>query len=158
MSGGGAAVPEGEEGTAPAGGMEWRMWPLQRQPARGAAAALILAGSVWGVWAWTGSLVLTALSVVVLAMSVGSFFVPTDYRVDGRGVTVVRPWTRRTRAWTEFRAVRSGGEIVLLSPSRRGTWLDGIRGVTLRVTERRREEVLDYVRKMVDQAEEPGDG
>lgn len=138
--------------------MEWRVWPLKRQPARGALAALVLAGSVWGVWTWTGGVVLTALSVVVLSMSVGSFFVPTDYRLDDRGVTVARPWTRRTRAWREFRGVRHGGEIILLSPSRKGNWLDGIRGVTLRVPEARREEVLDHVRRMVDAAEESGDG
>ncbi|MBZ0267054.1 hypothetical protein K8I85_02775 [bacterium] len=157
MSGGGAAAPGGDEEAATPGGMEWRGWPLQRQPVRGALAALVLAGSVWGVWVWSGNAALTGLAVVVLSMSVGSFFVPTHYRLDDRGVTVVRPWARKTRPWTEFRGVRFGGEIILLSPSRRRSWLDGVRGVTLRVTERRREEVLDYVRKMVDQAEGSGD-
>jgi hypothetical protein len=156
MSGGAASPDAGAP--AEGGGMQWRVWPLRRQPARGALASLVLAGSVWGVWMWTGSVVLTALAVLVLSMSVGSFFVPTDYRLDDRGVTVVRPWARRTRAWNEFRGVRHGGEIVLLSPSRKGNWLDAIRGVTLRVTEPRREEVLEYVRKMVDQAEESGNG
>ena len=148
--------PASEEVGAGSGetSVAWRAWPLRRRPGRGAAAALVVVGSCWGVWVWSGSLALTALAIVVFVVSVGSFFVPTDYRLDRAGVTVDRPWRRRCRPWTDFRGIRHGGELVLLSPSRGRSWLDGIRGETLQL-EGNREEVLDYVRKMVDPAEGP---
>jgi len=93
----------------------------------------------------------------VLGVSVAPFFVPTRYRLGEEGVEVARPWGTRRRAWSEFRAVRSGGELVLLSPSERRSWLDNIRGTTLQL-EGNRDEVLDYVRKMVGPSEGSGTG
>lgn len=133
-----------------ASGIAWRAWPLKRQPARGALAGVVVVMSCWGVWSWTASTWLTGLAVVVLAVSVGPFFLPTRYRLGPEGVEVVRrPWPRKTRKWTEFRAVRAGGDLVLLSPSERRSWLDNIRGEMLHL-EDNREEVLGYVREMVD--------
>lgn len=140
---------------APRAPLEWRAWPLKRRPGRGGLAALVLVGSCWGVWVWTGSVVLTVLAVVVLWLSVGPFFVPTRYRLAADGVEVVRPGRRRVRPWTDFRTVRHGGDLIVLSPSRGGSWLDSIRGETLQV-EGNREEVLDYVREMVGSTETAG--
>lgn len=129
-------------------GFVWRAWPLKRRPGRGVFAAVVVVGSCWAVWEWTGSTMLTALAVAVLSVSVGSFFVPTEYRLAAEGVEVVRPWRRRIRPWSDFRTVRHGGDLIVLSPSRGRSWLDAVRGETLQVEENR-EEVLDYVREMV---------
>jgi hypothetical protein len=132
-------------------GVEWRAWPLRRSPGRGALAAIIVVGSVVGVWSWSGSAALTALAVVVLGISVGPFFLPTGYRLDPQGVEVRLPWRRRRRAWSDFRTVHAGGELVVLSPFLRRTWLETLRGETLR-TEGNRGEVHDYAKRMVESA------
>ncbi len=136
--------------------LEWRVWPLMRSPGRGVVAALIVVGSVIGVWSWTGSAALTALSVAVLALSVRPFFLPTGYRLDPEGVEVRLPWRRKRRPWSEFRTVHAGGELVILSPYGRRTWLEGVRGETLRV-EGSLEEVQAYAERMVDAQAAAGD-
>lgn len=124
---------------------------MKRSPVRGLAAAVVVGMSVWGVWSWSGSVMLTLFGCTVLLVSVGPFFVPTDYRLGPEGVQIRRPWRTWNRPWSDFRSVRAGGELVLLSPFARRTWLEGIRGESLRVFGNR-EEVVQYVEKMVGKA------
>ena len=73
--------------------VSWQAWPLRRQPVRGALAAVVLVMSCWGVWSWTESVLMTMLGVVVLAVSVRPFYLPTDYRLGPEGVEISRrPW------------------------------------------------------------------
>lgn len=132
-------------------GVEWRAWPLGKSPVRGALAAIIVVGSVAGVWSWSANVFLTALAVGVLGISVGPFFLPTGYRLDPLGVEVRLPWRRRRRPWSDFRTVYAGGELVVLSPFGRRTWLETLRGETLR-TEGNRGEVYEYAKRMVESA------
>lgn len=126
----------------------WEAWPLRRSPGRGALAAAVVTGSVWGVAAWTSSPWLTAFAAVVLVVSVAPFFVRTGYRLSDEGVEVRRPWRRRSRPWNDFRGVLAGRDLVVLSPFERRTWLEAVRGETL-LLEDNRGEVLEYVEEMV---------
>ena len=135
----------------------WRVWPLKRSPGRGALTALLLAGTWYGVWDWTeGDPWLTALAVVVLSLAVVPFFIPTSYRLSGNGVEIHRPWRTWRRPWSDFRGVRADRNVVVLSPWKNRSWLDGFRGETL-LFEDNRQEVLPYVEKMVGEAHASGD-
>ena len=135
----------------------WRAWPLRRRPGRGALGALLVVGTCWGVADWSRDAWLTVLAVVVLAFSVGPFFVPTAYRLSSTGVEIRRPWRTWRRPWKDFRGVRSNRDLVVLSPFARWSWLDGIRGETLFV-EDNRGEVLAYVERMVGKETGPASG
>ena len=138
-------------------GPAWEAWPVRRDPARGLLAAVIIAGSVWGTWAWTESAALTGLALVVLGVATGAFFFPTRYRLTREGVEIERPWRRQSRPWRDFRGIRAGGDLVVLSPFERPSWLDGFRGVTLLLPEERGE-VLEYVEAMVGKEARAGTG
>ena len=138
-------------------GPTWEAWPVRRNPARGVLAAVVIAGSVWGTWAWTGSVALTGVALVVLGVATGTFFFPTHYRLTQEGVEIERPWRRQCRPWKDFRGIRHGGDLVVLSPFARESWLDGFRGVTLLLPEERGE-VLEYVEAMVGKEARAGTG
>jgi len=135
----------------------WEAWPLRRSPGRGVLAAVIVAGSVWGVSTWTSNPWLTAFAVAVLGVSVAPFFVRTGYRLSDEGVEIRKPWRRRNRPWDDFRGVLAGRDLVVLSPFERRTWLEAIRGETL-LLEDNRGEVLDYVEEMVGRKAGSGTG
>lgn len=126
----------------------WRAWPARRNPAKGVLALLVVAGSLWGVIAWTGDPWMTAFAAAVLAVSVAPFFVPTEYRLSPEGVEIHRPWRTKRRSWSDFRQVLRGGDLLVLTPFERRTWLETIRGETL-LTEGNRGDVLEYVEEMV---------
>jgi hypothetical protein len=88
------------------------------------------------------------LAFVFLVVTTGTFFFPTRYRLTPEGVEIVRPWRRWSRPWQDFRGIRAGESLVVLSPFERESWLDGFRGVTLLLSENRGE-VLEYVEEMV---------
>jgi hypothetical protein len=126
----------------------WRAWPVRRSPAKGVLALGVVAGSVWGVIAWTGDPWMTVLAAAVLAVSVAPFFVPTSYRLSEEGVEIHRPWRTKRRSWTDFRRVLAGRNLLVLTPFEKRTWLETIRGETLLI-EDNRGEVLEYVEAMV---------
>ena len=131
--------------------LAWTAWPFRRRPARGALAAILVAGTCYGVWDLTRDAWIATLSLAILSVAVGPFFVPTAYRLSQAGVEIRRPWRTSRRGWGSFRGVRSNRDLVVLSPFRKGSWLDGIRGEAL-FFEGNRGEVLDYVERMVGSA------
>jgi hypothetical protein len=135
--------------------LAWRAWPLRRRPVLGAAATVVAAGTVAGVWSWTGSLFLCMLATGILAAAAGPFFVPTRYRLTPDGLEVARLFFARRRAWGEFRAVHRDREAIVLTPSRGRAWLP--RSETLFV-EGNGDEVRAYVEEMVVAARGARDG
>ncbi len=139
-----------------AGTLAWRAWPLRQRPVLGAVAALFGLGTVWGVWSWTASAFLALFAVVVLAISLGPFFVPTRYRLTPEGLEVVRWLRARHRSWGEFRSVHRAGEAIVLSPAAVARRWWPVREETLFLNGND-DEVRAYVEEMVD-ATVDGDG
>jgi hypothetical protein len=135
------------------GSLAWRAWPLRKRPGLGAAAAVIAAGTVWGVWSWTASAFLCVLAAVLLAACVGPFYLPTQYRLTRDGVEIARGLRSRRRAWSEFRTFDGDIEAIVLAPPRSRLWPS--REETL-FLEGNGEEVRAYVEEMV--AAVPGAG
>jgi hypothetical protein len=128
--------------------LAWRAWPLRRHPFRGLLAVVLVVGTCYGAWDFTRDPWITVLAIVVLAIAVAPFFVPTEYRLSMGGVEIRRPWRTLHREWKRYRGVRSNANLVVLSPLGRSSWLDGVRGETL-FFEGNRGEVLEYVERMV---------
>jgi hypothetical protein len=127
--------------------LTWRAWPLLQRPILGGAAAILVAGTIWGVWSWTESALLCAFATCVLAVSLGPFFVPTWYRLTPEGLHVVRWLRARHRSWSEFRSVHRAGQAVVLSPVLARRWWPG-REETLFLNGNG-DEVCAYVEEMV---------
>lgn len=117
----------------------------------------VIAASAWAVADWSSDPALTVLAVIVLVVPLVPFFVPTGYLLTPEGVEIRRPWKTRRRSWQDFRTVRTGGDLLLLSPFERRTWLERIRGEVL-VLEDNRGEVLEYVESMVASGRAGGSG
>ncbi len=153
------AVAEGIETELPSGRADrelaWRAWPVRQHPVRGGLALVLAAGTIWGTWDWTRDPWLAGLAGVILAVATAPFFVPTRYRMSGDGVEISRPWRSWNRSWDRFRAVRGGGELVVLSTFARPSWLDSFRGEKLYL-ESGAEEVIAFAEEMVGKKTEPG--
>lgn len=130
--------------------LAWRAWPLLRRPVLGGIALVVAAGTLAGVWSWTGSVGISALAVVTLAFAVGPFFVPTRYRLTPEGLEIARLFVTRRRAWSDFGFVHRDRDAVLLVPASRTAWIPG-RSVTL-FLEGNGDEVGAYVEQMVASA------
>lgn len=128
--------------------LAWRAWPLRQRPVLGTAAAALGAGTVWAVWSWTASVFFCLFATVILALSVGPFFVPTRYRLTPDGVEVARLNRARHRRWSEFRSVHRAGEAIVLSPAIARRWWP-VREETLFLNGNG-DEVGAYVEEMVD--------
>jgi hypothetical protein len=128
--------------------LTWTAWPLRRRPARGLVAGGLVTATSWGIWDLTRDPWLSTVAFAILAATVAPFFVPTEYRLNPSGIVIRRPWSTRRRDWDRYRGVRANRNLVVLSPSRKASWLDEVRGEAL-MFDGNRGEVLAYVERMV---------
>jgi hypothetical protein len=128
--------------------LAWTAWPLRHRPRRGVLAGVLVVATVWGIWDLTRDPWLSSVSATILAVAVTPFFVPTGYRLSASGIEIHRPWSTRRLGWERYRGARANRNLVVLSPSRKTSWLDQVRGETL-FFEGNRREVLEYVERMV---------
>jgi hypothetical protein len=131
--------------------LSWTAWPLRRRRGRGVLAGVLVGGTSWGIWDFTRDPWLSAVASAILAAAVAPFFVPTEYRLSASGIVIRRPWRTRRLGWERWRGARANRNVVVLSPSRKASWLDEVRGETL-FFEGNRGEVLEYVERMVGKA------
>ncbi len=109
----------------------WTAHPVRRRPQDLALAAAITLLSAWAIAVSLGSALLAALTVVILAVAIAPFYLPTHYVLDGEGVSERRLGRRRFRAWRELRRVEVGPGAALVSPLARRSWLDRYRGIVM---------------------------
>ena len=125
-----AAKPEDEQPAAAT--LRWRSHPVVDDFPR----SLLLVGIVVGVSVLAGFAFGGAgyglLAVVVLAVSLTSYFVPTDFELDDDGVTVRILGRSQRVAWARVRRYTVHREGVHLSPFAKPSRLDSFRGTFLR--------------------------
>jgi hypothetical protein len=88
-----------------------------------------------------------AAPLFVLA-SLGSFLLPTEYRLSEDAVEVRSVGVARVRPWTQVRRVVDEGTGVLLSPFESRSWLDPYRSIRLQYGGNR-DQVLAFVQARV---------
>lgn len=88
--------------------------------------------------------VMGLVALLVLFLALNSYYLPTTYTLDEKGITTDKLLFHYTRGWKEFRSyVRTSGGVVA-SPFRNWTYLDNFRGIHL-LLPRDPKPVLDYL-------------
>jgi len=71
------------------------------------------------------------LAILVFALALNSYFLPTRYTLNAESITVDKMLYSYSRRWNEFRSfVRTSGGVVI-SPFSNWTYLDNFRGIHL---------------------------
>jgi len=134
--------PEGPAGER----LCWRSFPLADDYPRSlllvaavvaicVVAAVVFGGAGYGL-----------IALALLALSLGRYFVPTDYELDAEGATIRLLGQARRVAWPEVRRVSVGRQGVFLSPFARPSRLDSFRGALLRFAGNA-DEVVSFVQR-----------
>ena len=123
----------------------WEVRPWAQARLKGVLAILWIVLVSLAVLALAGPL-LAALATVILAGSVGPFYVKTRYRLTPDGVEVQSPFQRLKRPWGGFRRMHVGKSGVSLNPYAKRHLLEPYRSVMLRFGDHR-QAVLDWVRR-----------
>ena len=125
--------------------LSWEVQPWRSARAKGVLVVLLILLVSYVVLALAGP-VLAALATVILAGSVGPFFVKTRYRLTPEQVEVRSPFQRLTRPWGGFQRVQVGARGVSLNPYSTRHILESYRSVMLRFGDNR-QAVLDWVQR-----------
>lgn len=127
--------------------LRWMAWPARQRPL--AAVVLVAGAVVLGVLIVQGTrdVVLGVAAPLFVLASLGSFLLPTEYRLTKDAVEVRSLGVARVRPWRELRRFEDDGrEWILLSPFESRSWLDPYRGVRL-LCGGNRDRILAFVEK-----------
>ncbi len=128
------------------GSLGWSVHPLRRDWRVSAGVMALLFLVWWGVWLWTRSRPLTFLSVIVMLVSLSSFFFPVTFTLDQESVTVESAFTTKRRKWEEFKSFWVDNHGVLLSPFEKRSRLESFRGLYIRFADNR-DEVVEFIQR-----------
>ena len=111
--------------------LKWSTHPVKKK----AMISVLVVAFLFLVWLvvylTTSSLFLTGLSVVIMLVSLSSFFLPTYYELDQDKIRIRYVFTRREREWSAFRSFYVDKNGVLLSPFKKPSRLENFRGMYL---------------------------
>lgn len=124
--------------------VEWRVHPARERRAATLALLAVLAAILAAVWVAFSDPLLLLLSVAILGSALGSWFLPTTYRLDDEGASERRTGWRRARRWSEVRSAYADRRGVTLSPFAKPSWLEPYRGIRL-LFAGNRDEVLSAI-------------
>ena len=136
--------------------LKWSTHPIKKKTFISVlvVAFLFLVWSV--VYLTTSSLFLTGLSVVIMLVSLSSFFLPTYYELDQDKIRIRYVFTRREREWSAFRSFYVDKNGVLLSPFQKPSRLENFRGIYIRF-DRNKDQVVDFVKSKIRRPESTQD-
>jgi hypothetical protein len=128
--------------------LEWSVFPFTENLRKSAMVVLIIAGAGIVVHVAFKDVFLTLLSVVILLVSLHTFFTRTAYRLDDKGVTVTTVGIRTSKAWSAFKRYQADAKGVTLSPFAKPSRLDPFRSVRL-LFGGNRDEVVAFISKRI---------
>jgi hypothetical protein len=134
--------------------IKWRSHPLTENIPKTAAFIAVLALVLSVVYFAFNSLHFVALAAVVLFLSLMRYFVPTHYQADSRGISILFFGISKFREWSSFRNVYVHPTGVHLAPFERPSALDSFRGTFLLFGRGDKNEIVEFVRKNIQRAEE----
>ncbi len=127
--------------------IEWVCHPVRHRPVTGALLTAFLVLLVAGIAAAFHDALMTALSAVVLAVSLSPFYLPTRYRMTQDTVSIRTPFGTREKPWDLYRRWQADRYGALLSPFDRPSRLDRLHGLNLRFDAPDRDRVLAYLER-----------
>jgi hypothetical protein len=139
------------------GPLEWVSHPARERPWATLLLAFIvllagLAAAAYGGNAWWG-----IVGIVLLLLTMWSYFLPSRFVIDDWGVRKKSPFGEEKMSWDRVRSYVPDRYGVLLSPFARPTRLAKFRGLSVQFSGNR-EEVLERIRARVEGADSPSDG
>jgi hypothetical protein len=128
--------------------LEWSVFPFVEDGRRSLVVVLIVAGVGVAVQAAFRDIFLTVLSVVILLVSLHTFFTKTSYRLAEDGVTVTTVGVKTHKGWSAFKRYSADSKGVTLSPFAKPSRLDPFRSVRL-LYGGNRDEVVAFISKRI---------
>ena len=127
----------------------WTVHPLRDNWKRTTLLLIFLVLFFSAVYLSFQSITVTILSAVCLVCSLYRYFVPARYEFYNDRLVVVSFSRRSMKLWSDFRSFYADRNGVLLSPFARPSRLENFRGVYVRFGRGKRDEILDFIRRMV---------
>jgi len=138
--------------------IEWTAHPARRRPRDVALVAAVLFTTAGAVLLSFESVYLTALAVVIVLLSIGSFLFPTHYVLSDSAVEERRLGMRRARRWQDLRRLQIGRDAALVSPFARPSGLDRVRGMVVLFDGADRDAVIAELRRHLEPRGDAGAG
>ena len=130
--------------------LRWKAHPLKDSWKASAGAISVIVLAAVSVFLASGSLIFSAISLLVLVGSLSSFFFPTEYQLDPDSISVKGLFSRKIVSWDRFRSYYPDGKGVFLSPFSGPSRLESFRGLYLRfgggLSKTDRRHVIEFVR------------
>ncbi len=92
---------------------------------------VVLIFTIWAVYWNIGSVLFTIVAALLLLGSLSSFFLPTNYSLNDKGVRSDRLFHHRSMSWDRVRSISLDGNGMFLSPFPSRTRLENFRGLFL---------------------------
>ncbi len=144
--------------------LTWRVHPAGERKGLTVAVSLVILGvsALTGIWmdGVTGvpmeGLYWSLFALLVLLLSLESYFLPTRFTLSGGEVAVEKIFSRTRRSWSDIRGAWFDRVGVTLSPFARRHWLEPYRSVRLRYPRPGRspseEDIRAFLRAKLDPA------
>ena len=128
--------------------IRWTSHPLRNHHRKAVILAVVVIGTALLLYLNTSSVGWALVSVLILALGVHDFLLPTEYRLTDEGVESRLLFYRRRKKWSVLRSYHLDRNGVLLSPFPGRSRLEGFRGIYVRFAGNR-ESVLDYIKQQL---------
>ncbi len=128
--------------------LEWVSFPMKERPKAAVALVAIILVSAFAASTMMGNFWWGIIGIALLFLSMWSFFLPVEFRMDSVGVRKKSPFGTEVRKWREVRSIVADPNGVLLSPFKEPTRLAKFRGLGVQFSSNR-EEVLEFIRARI---------
>ncbi len=128
--------------------LEWSVLPFKENLKRSMIVVGIIIGSGFVVYLGFGDVFLGVLSVVILLVSLHTYFTRTTYCLTSKGVEIRSSLGRTFKSWSEFKRFHADGKGISLSPFEKPSRLEPFRSVRL-LYGGNREDVVEFVSKNI---------
>ncbi|MBC23523.1 MAG: hypothetical protein CMJ32_06350 [Phycisphaerae bacterium] len=121
--------------------LQWNAWPARQNPAQAMLACLVIValgvavGFLAGDWFWG------ALAVLVLAVSLNRYLLPSSYTIDEKGISVSHPIRRQRMEFDQAKRFLTSSTGGFLSTRTRASRLDSMIGIELLFGDHRQEAI-----------------
>ena len=127
----------------------WRVHPFRERFRAACFAVSVIAAMAWLAAELMQSLWWAGIAFLLLAASLKSFFLPSEFQIDDDGVTVRSFFKVSRLSWPEIRRFLHDTHGGFLSTRSKDSFFDSFRGIHLLFGENR-EAVIDRIRKSMN--------
>lgn len=149
-----SSIPQDDKETVREEAIKWKSHPLTENTLKTVALFGVLAVVLYAIYFAFGSLYFVGLAAVVLFLSLMRYFVPTHYRADKRGISILFFGLSKFREWSSFRNVYLHSSGIHLAPFERPSALDSFRGIFLLFGKGDKNEIVQFVTRNIQQKNE----